>query len=115
MALTSALLSPGTTYTVRVQIRNKFGVSESLHVPVVTLLEPIKQLAETKVAPSALTVDKVPPNAIVGTVDQILLADAFSSASVAGLSAKEMLEEAKKRKMLEQKLQLIRAIAKGYC
>lgn len=66
-------------------------------------------------APSALTVDKVPPNAIVGTVDQILLADAFSSASVAGLSAKEMLEEAKKRKMLEQKLQLIRAIAKGYC
>ena len=43
------LLSPGTTYTVRVQIRNKFGVSESLHVPVVTLLEPIKQLAETKV------------------------------------------------------------------
>ena len=40
---------PGTTYTVRVQIRNKFGVSESLHVPVVTLLEPIKQLAETKV------------------------------------------------------------------
>lgn len=31
------------------QIRNKFGVSESLHVPVVTLLEPIKQLAETKV------------------------------------------------------------------
>jgi len=31
-------LTPGTTYTVRVQIRNKFGVSESLHVPVVTLL-----------------------------------------------------------------------------
>ena len=51
-SLTSDLplsLCPGTTYTVRVQIRNKFGVSESLHVPVVTLLEPIKQLAETKV------------------------------------------------------------------
>ena len=48
LLLTSSL-SQGTTYTVRVQIRNKFGVSESLHVPVVTLLEPIKQLAETKV------------------------------------------------------------------
>ena len=32
-----------------VQIRNRFGVSEPLHVPVTTLLEPIKQLAETKV------------------------------------------------------------------
>eukprot|EP00793_Prasinoderma_coloniale_P003270 PRCOL_00005905-RA len=81
----------------------------------VDVMDAAWELAETKVAPSALTVDKVPPNAIVGTVDQILLADAFSSASVAGLSAKEMLEEAKKRKMLEQKLQLIRAIAKGYC
>ena len=40
--------SLGTTYTVTVQIRNKFGISEPLHVPVVTLLEPIKQLAETK-------------------------------------------------------------------
>ena len=39
---------PGTTYTVAVQIRNKFGISEALHVPVVTRLEPIKQLAETR-------------------------------------------------------------------
>ena len=32
-----------------IQIRNKFGTSEPLHIPVVTMLEPIKQLAETKV------------------------------------------------------------------
>ena len=93
--------------------RTPTRLADCLELP--ALARALAQLAETKVAPSALTVDKVPPNAIVGTVDQILLADAFSSASVAGLSAKEMLEEAKKRKMLEQKLQLIRAIAKGYC
>ena len=32
-----------------VQVRNKFGISDSLYVPVVTMMEPIKQLAETKV------------------------------------------------------------------
>ena len=30
------------------KVRNKFGISEPLYVPVVTMLEPIKQLAETK-------------------------------------------------------------------
>merc|ERR1719273_579322 len=42
-------LLPGTTYTVKVQVRNKFGVSDAVYIPLLTKLEPIKQLAETKV------------------------------------------------------------------
>ena len=40
---------PGTTYTVKIQVRNKFGTSDSVYIPMVTKLEPIKLLAETKV------------------------------------------------------------------
>ena len=42
-------LRPGSTYTITVKSKNKFGKSQSVYVPVVTLLEPIKQIAETKV------------------------------------------------------------------
>ena len=34
---------------MKVQVRNKFGVSDAVYIPLVTKLEPIKQLAETKV------------------------------------------------------------------
>ena len=44
---------PGTTYTVMVQIRNRFGISDAVFVSVTTLLEPIKLLAETKVKDEA--------------------------------------------------------------
>lgn len=48
-------LTPGTSYTVAVTIRNKFGTSEAVYLAVVTRQEPITQLAETKVkAPSQL-------------------------------------------------------------
>ena len=43
------LIIVGTTYTVMVQIRNRFGISDAVFVSVTTLLEPIKLLAETKV------------------------------------------------------------------
>merc|ERR1712079_105149 len=42
-------LLPGTTYTVKVQVRNEFGISDAVYIPLLTKLEPIKQLAETKV------------------------------------------------------------------
>ena len=71
-------------------------------------------LAETRIAPTELTVDKVPPAAIIGSIDQVLLADAFTGADIKGLSAKEMLEEAKQRQALEQRLRLIQAIAREY-
>ena len=42
-------LQPGSTYSITVKAKNKFGTSEPVYVSVVTLLEPTKQLAETKV------------------------------------------------------------------
>ena len=42
-------LKPGSSYTISVRAKTKFGTSEPVYVPVVTLIEPIKQLAETKV------------------------------------------------------------------
>lgn len=42
-------LKPGSSYTIAVKSKTKFGISEPVYVPVVTLMEPIKQLAETKV------------------------------------------------------------------
>jgi len=42
-------LRPGSTYSITVKAKNKFGTSEPVYVSVVTLLEPTKQLAETKV------------------------------------------------------------------
>jgi len=45
-------LTPGTSYTVAVTIRNKFGTSEAVYLAVVTRQEPITQLAETKVKES---------------------------------------------------------------
>ena len=42
-------LKPGSSYTITVKSKTKFGISEPVYVPVVTLMEPIKQLAETKV------------------------------------------------------------------
>ena len=42
-------LKPGSSYTITVRAKTKFGTSEPVYVPVVTLIEPIKQLAETKV------------------------------------------------------------------
>ena len=34
---------------MKVQVRNKFGTSDAVYIPLLTKLEPIKQLAETKV------------------------------------------------------------------
>jgi len=42
-------LKPGSSYTITVKSKTKFGISEPVYVPIVTLIEPIKQLAETKV------------------------------------------------------------------
>ena len=42
-------LEPGSTYTIGVRTRNKFGTSEPTYFSLVTTREPEKQLAETKV------------------------------------------------------------------
>jgi hypothetical protein len=42
-------LKQGSSYTIAVKSKTKFGISELVYVPGVTLMEPIEQLAETKV------------------------------------------------------------------
>ena len=56
-----------------IQIRNKFGISEPLHVPVVTLLEPIKQLAETKLKKNQEDRNEILAIILGGLVTAILL------------------------------------------
>lgn len=46
-------LLPGSTYTIAVRAKNKFGTSEPFYFPLLTQLEPIKQIAETKLKDSA--------------------------------------------------------------
>lgn len=89
-------------------------MSEAFGAQRVDIMDAAWDLAETRIAPTELTVDKVPPAAIIGSIDQVLLADAFTGADIKGLSAKEMLEEAKQRQALEQRLRLIQAIAREY-
>merc|ERR1719507_2662786 len=65
-------LLPGSTYTIAVRAKNKFGTSEPFYFPLLTRLEPIKQIAETKLKEEEHTDNMLAP-IIIGAIATVIL------------------------------------------
>jgi len=65
-------LLPGSTYTIAVRAKNKFGTSEPYYFPLLTRLEPIKQIAETKLKEQEHTDNMLAP-IVIGAIATVVL------------------------------------------